>query len=182
MDAVGALKWIENESIRCGDGSHEISLVIWGQSIGAGVASNLATKQQLFAGKFPLNLLILETPFISVRAMLETLYPQKWLPYRYLGPFLRNHLDSLTALELMSQRYGDAGIDPPQVLILEAGKDELVPKLHGDALEAVCRKVQIDVRRRVISNALHTEVIVRPEGRVALVQAIVDVSKGRKPD
>ncbi|KXJ91380.1 hypothetical protein Micbo1qcDRAFT_163082, partial [Microdochium bolleyi] len=60
-------------------------VVIWGQSVGSGVATNLAA-----AGTMPANLsldsLILETPFTSIRDMLTVLYPQRWLPYQYLWP------------------------------------------------------------------------------------------------
>ena len=38
--------------------------------------------------------LVLETPFTSIRAMLVAIYPQQWLPYRYLYPFLWNHWNS----------------------------------------------------------------------------------------
>lgn len=147
MDAIAALNWIKDAD----------EIVIWGQSIGAGVASNLATVS-------PVQLLILETPFISVRAMLETLYPQKWLPYKYLWPFLRNQLDTHKALENLNGR--------PKVLILEAGRDELVPRQHGDVLEARCKEMGIDVERKIVGNALHTEVLSRREGRMAVVEAI----------
>lgn len=58
-------------------------LILWGQSLGAGVACSAAR---------PHSDLLLETPFVNVRAMLLALYPQKWLPYRYLGPFFTESL------------------------------------------------------------------------------------------
>ena len=69
-------------------------LIVWGQSIGAGVATNLAARLTTTDHTVPIDALILETPFLSIRAMLETLYPQRWVPYKHLWPFLRNHLDS----------------------------------------------------------------------------------------
>lgn len=74
-----------------------------------------------------LEALILETPFVSVSRMLETVYPQRWLPYRYLSPFLWNHWDSTSSL----RRLGEASRSLhdlqnrklPRVLILQAGKD-----------------------------------------------------------
>lgn len=172
MDAVAALKWIEDDSTLTSNGLDEIPVIIWGQSIGAGVASNLAAKQNLLAGNLSLRLLILETPFISIKAMLEALYPQKWLPYKHLWPFLRNHLDSHQALGLMKDSYGSANRKTPQVLILEAGKDELVPKEHSDALEIRCKELGLDIRKLVIGNSLHTEIMARPKGRIAVVEAI----------
>lgn len=150
MDAIATLNWITDAD----------EIVVWGQSIGAGVASSLATVS-------PVQLLILETPFISARAMLETLYPQKWLPYRCLWPFLRNHLDTHKALGLLKGR--------PRILILEAERDELVPRQHGDVLEARCKELDLVVKRKIVGNALHTEVMSRSEGRMAVVEAIQSI-------
>ncbi|TVY54294.1 Monoacylglycerol lipase ABHD12, partial [Lachnellula suecica] len=131
-DAIAALQWIAQDS-RCTQ-TDGVPVVIWGQSIGAGVATSLAATQP--PSGLAIKTLILETPFLSVKAMLKTLYPQKWLPYRYLWPFLWNHLDSSKALGLMKERHGEK---TPRVLILEAGNDELVPKVHGKMLEGRCR-------------------------------------------
>jgi len=176
MDAAAALRWIKNGSVPLGK-DDEIPIIIWGQSIGAGVATSLAAQNQLFSGGLSLKSLILETPFISIRAMLETLYPQKWLPYKHLWPFLRNHLDSHQALGLMSERYIAAKTMTPDVLILEAGKDELVPKEHGATLEARCKELGVSVRRQTVDNSLHTEAMVRPGGRMAVVEAVRRVGK-----
>jgi uncharacterized protein len=173
-DAAAALESIKHDS----QGSHsnqeeEIPVIIWGQSIGAGVATSLAAEQS--PSGMIVKALILETPFLSVRAMLETLYPQKWLPYRYLWPFLWNHLDSWKALGLMKERLGAT---TPHVLILEAGKDELVPSSHGEILEGRCRELGLDAMKKVVGNALHTEILVRQEGILAVVETIRDVAQG----
>ena len=178
LDAAASLDWIREDFLQQrGKATDSIPVVIWGQSIGAGVATNLAAQAHLFQGSEPnllLETLVLETPFVSVRAMLETLYPQKWLPYRHLWPFLWNHLDSDKDLGNVSQRFKAAGIRRPRVVLLEAGKDELVPKEHGTVLEKRCEKLGLDVEKKVISGALHTEVMVRPKGRMAVVEAVED--------
>jgi hypothetical protein len=87
---------------------------------------------------------------MNIRDMLVTIYPQKWLPYRYLWPFLRNHLDSWRALEQISQ---NPSTSLPKIVILEAERDELVPKSHGDALEKRCIDLGLDVKRHVIRGA-----------------------------
>lgn len=177
-DAAAALQWIvshHDHAVKSLDGT--IPVVLWGQSIGAGVATSLAVQQQLFMSGLSLKLLVMETPFISIRAMLETLYPQKWLPYRYLWPFLRNHLDSFKALGSMKENAGQSGLKPSSILILEAGKDELVPKLHGALLEKRCIDLGLQVRKKIVGGALHTEVMVRPEGRLAVVEAIEEASR-----
>jgi acetyl esterase/lipase len=152
-------------------------VIIWGQSIGAGVATNLAAQQDPLSGDLLLKGLILETPFLSARAMLETLYPQKWLPYRYLWPFLWNHLDSGKALDLLGDKFKATGARAPGILIVEAGKDELVPKSQGDTLERRCLEAGLKTQRTAVGNALHTEVLVRPGGRNAMVEAILKVAR-----
>lgn len=179
MDAEAALKWIResHEAEVSGSPEERVPVVIWGQSIGAGVATSLAAKQHLFTeNNLSLKKLILETPFLSIRAMLETLYPQKWLPYKHLWPFLRNHLDSSAALGLMQQRFTEIGSRIPSVLIVEAGRDELVPKEHGNALEKRCLELDLDVQKQIIGGAYHTEVLVRPGGRTVFVEAIESVA------
>jgi acetyl esterase/lipase len=166
-DAVAALKWIASQPRD--DPTRRVPLILWGQSIGAGVATNLAASHELLPGEVDIKLLILETPFTNIRDMLVTIYPQKWLPYKYLWPFLWNHLDSWRAFEQISLR---SSTSLPKVILLEAEKDELVPKSHGDALEKRCIDLGLDVKRYVIGGALHTEVMSRPEGRIIAAENI----------
>ncbi|CAG8948880.1 hypothetical protein HYFRA_00002004 [Hymenoscyphus fraxineus] len=163
LDALASLQWIATQATS--SPTKPTPFIIWGQSIGAGVASALTSSFPASLSKsLPLKALILETPFLSIRAMLQTLYPQKWLPYRYLWPFLRNHLDAEKALGVMSERWGERGEKTPKVWILQAGRDELVPAGHAERLEGRFREVGVGVERRVIGGALHTEVLVRAEG------------------
>jgi hypothetical protein len=109
--------------------------------------------------------------------MLETLYPQKWLPYRHLYPFLRNHLDNWKALGNLAERSKSLAVKAPKILILEAGKDELVPESHGDMLEKRCLEIGLDVQKKSVHTALHNEVMVRSGGLSAVVEAIRNVAK-----
>lgn len=170
LDTEAALNWVQNDFIneRGQDRSWMASFVIWGQSIGAGFASQLALTASRSSWRLPISILILETPFLSIKSMLTALYPQKWLPYRYLSPFLRNHLDTSKALSELARTEQTL----PKVLILEAGKDELVPASHADELETLCKRHMFDVTRYAVAGALHTEAIVRPEGRRQVVEAI----------
>lgn len=154
-----------------------IKLVLWGQSIGAGVATSAAAALSSVTRKeeggrdrdstlaSPISGLLLETPFVSVRAMLTAIYPQKWLPYRYLGPFLRNHWDSHAALRKIANPVASS----PRILILQAGQDELVPGGQGVQLEDLCRDLGLDVQRIVVSSALHNEVAAKGQGRRQIV-------------
>lgn len=175
MDAIATMTWIrefhDSEPIR--SLGEPATIVIWGQSIGASVAISLAARHHKFPGNnLSPSALILETPFLSIKAMLETLYPQKWLPYRHLWPFLWNHLDSWNALGLVQRNFENCGLKPPTILILQAGKDELVPKEHGDALQRRCLELNLEVQKKIISGSLHTEVMVRHEGRMSIVEAV----------
>ncbi|CZT00496.1 related to alpha/beta superfamily hydrolase [Rhynchosporium agropyri] len=181
MDAEASLEWIKDDFPRQGGKVDEpVPIVIWGQSIGAGVATNLAAQARLFRPfEIPnsrttlcLQTMILETPFISTKYMLETLYPQKWLPYRYLWPFLWNHLDSHWSLGQMRKALQDLELKAPSVVILEAGKDELVPKEHGNVLERRCQNLGVNVKKVTVGGALHTEITAKPKGRRAIVEAI----------
>lgn len=141
-------------------------LMIWGQSIGAGFATNLAA-----SGVIPDHLeptaLILETPFLSIKEMLKELYPEKWLPYKYLHPFLRNFLDSHRNLETIATARRKKQLLPPHILIVQAGKDELVPERHTKELEERCNKVHIPVKVFVASSAYHNNAIIKGRGTVA---------------
>lgn len=74
--------------------------------------------------------LILENPFASVPEMVKALYPQRWLPYHYLTPFVWDTWDAVHAASNMPQDsllrrlYKD-------MLVLLSGKDELVPNWMG---------------------------------------------------
>ncbi|EDO03427.1 hypothetical protein SS1G_05908 [Sclerotinia sclerotiorum 1980 UF-70] len=171
MDAEATMQWVKKD-LESRPDSDGCEIILWGQSIGAGVATGLAAKDGIFSDELRLHKLILETPFLGIKAMLETLYPQKWLPYRHLHPFLRNHLDSWKALGKLHERTERSGLKAPQILILQAGKDELVPASHGELLEKRCLDLGLEVRREVVQSALHNEVLVRGGGSTIIAEAI----------
>ena len=197
-------------------------LVLWGQSLGAGVAlvaaaadlnpdlaivnlakgapkepEGIGVEVGQKEGKRGLEIdgLLLETPFVSVRAMLPALYPEKWLPYRYLGPFLTNHWDSEEALRKIGAASGAScasGFDHsfaqdnesssgtkkrPKILILQAGRDEVVPQEHATRLETICREVGLQIRRVVVGGALHTEIILKSAGQKAAVEFLREMAE-----
>ncbi|MCJ1463257.1 Alpha/beta hydrolase domain-containing protein 13 [Pseudocyphellaria aurata] len=205
--------------------------VLYGHSLGASVALTAAANAHSIPPppissptssippSPPIHGLILETPFLSVRAMLATMYPQKWLPYHYLSPFLRNHWDGPAALRRLVARPSrplplspPSGASsrpssppsnpssPPAILILQAGRDELVPPHHAHELESLCLELGyctpsssslsnssissngsvpsvLPERRTVrlvsIANALHTDVLSAASGRRAVVDFLV---------
>ncbi|KFA65592.1 hypothetical protein S40285_04350 [Stachybotrys chlorohalonatus IBT 40285] len=170
QDSQAALQWIAQLHRARRDGARGVApvVVLWGQSIGCGFATNLAAVEEVHR-PVKVDALVLETPFTSTRAMLRALYPQKWLPYQYLWPFLRNHLDSWKNLGVIAQR---AEGRTTRIYIVEAGKDELVPADHGAILYQRCRDVGLPVERYTILGALHNEAMVRPAGKRLIAQAI----------
>jgi len=173
-DAAATIDWANEMRSRH---SAETKLVLWGQSIGAGVATTAAANWlSIPLGKTQRNCpqcnttdkidaLLLETPFTSVENMLASLYPQRWLPYRYLGPFLWNHWDSPQALQTIR---GTPGAKVP-VLIATASKDEVVPPDQGEDLVKLCKRLGLDTRHRIVTDALHTEVLAKSQGRKVIV-------------
>ncbi|KAL8863342.1 MAG: hypothetical protein Q9178_000022 [Gyalolechia marmorata] len=178
LDAAAAIRFAMSQIHMPAE--QPIRLILWGQSIGAGVATAAAAAlssakpegEDGKRGDHPVTPavsgLLLETPFVSVRAMLTAIYPQKWLPYRYLGPFLRNHWDSQVAL----RKIVDSSKLRPKVLILQAANDELIPSTQTVELEGTCRDLRLDVQRIVVASALHTEVVAKAQGRRAIAEFI----------
>jgi uncharacterized protein len=101
--------------------------------------------------------------------MLAELYPQKWLPYRYLWPFLWNYWDSEEALRSIASYQ-----NRPSVLIVQAEKDEVIPADQTNRLEALCKDLGLDVAKTVVPGALHTEVLVKGHGRRAIEQYLLE--------
>ncbi|ORY57189.1 Alpha/Beta hydrolase protein [Pseudomassariella vexata] len=172
LDAAAILKWVAQHydesraAVSQSPNCQSAQVILWGQSIGSGVATNLAAEQSM-PERLHLNSLILETPFTSIRAMLQVLYPQKWLPYQYLWPFLRNQLDSWKNLENIADNSGAEKSDP-HIFILEAAKDELVPAELSQKLYDRSIEVGLTVNRKAVSGAFHNDVMFRPEGRKAV--------------
>ncbi|PFH62452.1 hypothetical protein XA68_13519 [Ophiocordyceps unilateralis] len=173
LDARAALQWVarlHRERV-ADDRSAKPVVLLWGQSIGCGFATNLAAMPRTSSSDTNVDALILETPFTNTRAMLQALYPQKWLPYQHLWPFLRNHLDSWKNLGLIAakkQRY------PPAVYLVEAAKDELVPRDHAAVLQQRCQDLGLVVKRISVAGALHNDVMVRKSGKQAIAESITE--------
>lgn len=162
LDSIAAVKWIsqlhENTYPKAEPGGQTTRPIffVWGQSIGSGFATNLAA-----SGAIPSHLeptaLILETPFLSIKAMLASLYPERWLPYKYLHPFLRNFLDSYKNLGTIAAQRLEQGIRPPHIFILEAGRDEIVPPSHPEELRKRCMELSLPVETLVVPRAFHSD-------------------------
>lgn len=151
-----------------GSDPDNVELIFWGQSIGAGVAA-YATSKYLeskstedfdTAAKPRISRLVLETPFVSIKSMLAAIYPDWWVPYKHLWPFLRSWWDSEDALRKIAEAK-----HPPKVLMVVASGDEIVPRVQADQLETLCKDLHLDVTRNNVLGALHTEASTLAQGR-----------------
>lgn len=170
LDATAALEWIfDRYPVESTD------VVIWGQSIGAGVAT-VALSKLVTSGKIQHKLraikgILLETPFIDISSMLIALYPQRFLPYRYLTPFLKSSWDSKAALTSVAESEHLT----PRVLLLQAGDDEIVPADHAGVLQKICQDGGLEVEHKVVTGALHTEIMAKAQGRVLLAKFLASM-------
>lgn len=89
-------------------------IVVWGESLGSGLASGLAARHAVGA-------VVLETPYTSIAALAKQRYP--FAPIDWL---LKDRFDSLASI---------AAIRAP-ILIAVAGRDRVVPPEMGHALHA----------------------------------------------
>ncbi|MBR0666166.1 alpha/beta hydrolase [Roseomonas hellenica] len=94
-------------------------IVLWGESLGTGIAVALAAERPDAVAA-----VLLESPYTSMLALAARHY--RWLPARWL---LRDRYDSLARI---------GGITAP-ILIMTGGRDWLVPPAMGDALAAAAR-------------------------------------------
>lgn len=79
--------------------------------------------------------LILENPFASIPAMVKALYPQRWLPYHYLGGLAFDRWDAVSAMQCA--REGDGSLIARlsrSTLFILSKKDEIVPHEQGLSL------------------------------------------------
>ena len=113
IDARAALVYLQSRE----DINHE-RIIIFGRSVGSGVAVDLAVKGKCCA-------LILETPFTSMKDLAKSLYP--FLPIGYI---LQTKYDSISKIR---------DIKVP-TLIMHGDKDELVPIEQGRKLYEVANE------------------------------------------
>lgn len=124
-----------------------------GFSIGSGVAVSLAAERKLDG-------LILVTPFDSLKAVAQSLFP--WLP---IGRFFGHEMDAAAAVER---------VEAP-VAIVAAGQDEIVPTDRTDALRPRVPHLVFD---RTIERAGHNDIYARSDFQTAMRDALKAVVTG----
>jgi hypothetical protein len=123
-----------------------------GFSIGTGIAAQLASRRKL-------NGLILVTPFDSLKAVAQSMYP--WLP---IGIFFQHEVDAA----------GPVAKTKVPVAIIEAERDELVPHERTEALR---KRVPNLVYDKIVRRAGHNDIYTRSDFHDAMREALRRVSR-----
>jgi uncharacterized protein len=111
-------------------------LTIYGHSLGASIAlCLLAPHTDVSKVAAVVHGLVLENAFTSVPDMLRVLYPQRLLPYRYLGPFVCDRWDARAAAA--SDTFPRELARRAMVLVSE--RDEVVPPAMGKEIFGALR-------------------------------------------
>jgi fermentation-respiration switch protein FrsA (DUF1100 family) len=105
-DAEAALTFLKREGLA------PDRIIVYGESIGSGVATRVASER-------PVTAVVLESPFTSLTAMAARHYP--WLP---VGRLLQDRFDSASRI----------GRVRAPLLVLQGGRDTIVPPEMGRAL------------------------------------------------
>jgi pimeloyl-ACP methyl ester carboxylesterase len=150
-DALAVLEWLRNRSP-----DQDLNVVLLGHSLGAGVACYTAANNPYSNVK--IRGVILETPFTSVPDMFRTLYPQKWLPYYYLTPFLRSSWSVKEYMEKLSRRESK-----PRLMIVQAENDEIVEDWMAPKIRKMAAEQGFTVDFVQARGALHFECITTRE-------------------
>ncbi|KAL4801994.1 Alpha/Beta hydrolase protein [Aspergillus unguis] len=186
-DAQAFLSWVYQTY---GTSDKDLRVVLWGHSLGAAVASAAVARQLQSQPALPvsggldrlsISGLVLEAPISSIKDMLISLYPQRWLPYRYLWPFSWNTWDvsrSLQDIASTSQKDKKTKrMNAPPILLMSADSDEVIPLWVADHLEDKAQGLGLDIQRVNVKGAMHIEGPLKFDGRKALVDFIRDTSR-----
>ncbi|HYI43664.1 MAG TPA: alpha/beta fold hydrolase [Sphingomicrobium sp.] len=125
-------------------------VVVVGFSIGSGIGASLANRR-------PMNGLILVTPFDSLKAVAQDLYP--WLP---VGLLFQHEIDSARFLERAKV----------PVAVVAAEHDQIVPAGRTAALRPKIRNLVYD---RTIANAGHNDIYGRADFEKVMREAFAVV-------
>ena len=130
-------------------------VIATGFSIGSGVAASLAKSRKV-------NGLILVTPFDSLKAVAQDLYP--WVPG--IGLLFRHELDSAQFLK---------GSKVPAAIV-SAEHDEIVPARRTEALRRAVPNLAFD---RTIKGAGHNDIYARSDFHQVMREALKAVGGSR---
>ena len=125
IDGESTLDWIKKNTH-----FHLSDLIIYGESLGSGVAVELSTRYKFLST-------VLEAPFTSIADIAKKRY--KIYPTKYL---IRDKFDNLTKIDKINS----------PLLIISGKKDEIVPSKHSEILY---NKAKVLKKSVFIDEAMH---------------------------
>jgi len=128
------------ETIRLAHQAYGEPLFLWGESLGAGVASSAVNKTDI-----PIQGVALFTPWDTMPDLAQTHYP--YLPARWLVLDRYDNIENLQGFE-------------GNVAVILAGSDEVVPVKHGKKLY---EGITANKRLWSFEGATHNEMPIEPE-------------------
>jgi fermentation-respiration switch protein FrsA (DUF1100 family) len=120
LDAAAGLAALRGRGIPDG------RIVLWGDSLGSGLATWLAARERLGA-------VVLETPYTSIAAVAKRRYP-----FAPVEALLRDRFDSLVHMPAIRS----------PVLVLVGARDVVVPPDMGHAIHAAAPDARVRLRRQ----------------------------------
>ncbi|EGN93901.1 hypothetical protein SERLA73DRAFT_156044 [Serpula lacrymans var. lacrymans S7.3] len=105
--------------------------------------------------------LVLENPFASIPRMVQALYPERWVPYRYLAPLAWDKWDAVAAMRNAARNDVQSVlariVQSGDILVMLSEKDEVVPKAMGEEIWDVsaCANTNGRGKKVVVEEALH---------------------------
>lgn len=148
-------------------------IVLFGHSLGGAaallLAKELETTNALSTEKSNVVGMILENPLPSIPYMVRSLYPQRWLPYHYLGPFAFDTWDAISASTAKNSSI--------KTLWIKSGKDEII---SGDGVREMFERYGEDGGKTwiLIENALHDTAWSDRRWKIAVHAFLDDVQQG----
>ncbi|SCV67245.1 BQ2448_5891 [Microbotryum intermedium] len=137
-------------------------IILYGHSLGGAAALLLLLRQKQLPSQVRANskALVLENPLPSIPYMVRVMYPQRWLPYHYLGPCVFDRWDAMGEVEKMHE--GSDSLKGLKTLWFRSGRDELIPTDKeeknggGDRVRGMYEGWKGDDKRWVhVKDALH---------------------------
>lgn len=147
-------------------------IIIYGHSLGASAAIHLLSKNSRLAQH--IKGIILENPLPSIPYMVESLYPQKWLPYHYLGPLSFDRWDSISILRRSPDLLKDK-----KVLWLRSERDEIVPNEEDKGVKEMWNLSGGEKKWIVIERALHDTAFLESKWKEEVKKFINEVTNSK---
>lgn len=168
--------------------------MLYGHSLGGAAAVLLFTRPALLPTEIRQRIagIVLENPLPSIPFMVRALYPQKWLPYHWLGPFVFDRWDALGALRRLEVSEGEqegagATLKAVKALWIRSGVDEIIPRTgkDGDGVELMKEAFDTDRRKSgstpskwiTVEGALHDTAYEKRAWREAMGGFLADVAE-----